>query len=170
MDESNFSWQTFDYWFFKDIYSTATGGRQHNCQFFPYKSGFASLAEAFEMNAERVNYAPDTAPWYFGWSNCNPTVAEELRQHYGRPYFLPATAENDDIDWMFMGGVGMGAHMHVDNVRLASWQAQVRGSKEWTLAPPPECYFRCAFMTTVVQTGDISRWTLIQIYEYPSIV
>lgn len=150
--------QTFDYWFFKDIYDTASHvHRQHNCQFFPYKSGFATLAEAFDMTAERVNYASGTAAWYFGWSNCNPTVAEELRQHYGRPYFLPETAENDDIDWMFMGGVGMGAHLHVDNVRLASWQAQVRGAKEWTLAPPPECYFRCAFMRTVVNTGDISK-------------
>lgn len=28
--------------------------------------------------------------------------------------------------------------MKVDNVRLPSWQAQIKGEKEWTLAPPPE--------------------------------
>lgn len=110
------------------------------------------------MPADRVNYVAGTQPWYFGWSNCHPAVAEQLRQHYGRPYFLPETSENDDIDWMFMGGVGQGAHMHVDNVRLASWQAQVRGAKEWTLRAPPECWWRCAGeMRAVVRRGEVSE-------------
>lgn len=56
-------------------------------------------------------------PWYFGWSNCNPKVAEVLRQHYGRPYFLPRSSENNAIDWIFMGGPGLGAHMHVSEIR-----------------------------------------------------
>lgn len=60
-----------------------------------------------------MNNVSGTAPWYIGWSNCNPEVTQELRQHYGKPYFLPNTSENDDIDWMFMGGPGLGAHMHV---------------------------------------------------------
>lgn len=54
-----------------------------------------------------------TDPWYFGWSNCNNEVAKILRQHYGRPYFLPKTSENAATDWIFMGGQGLGAHMHV---------------------------------------------------------
>lgn len=110
------------------------------------------------MPPQRVGYEDGTLPWYFGWSNCNPLVAERLRRHYGRPYFLPPTSENDDVDWLFMGGVGLGAPMHVDAVRLPSWQAQLRGSKEWTLAAPPECYFRCEAveMTAVVRPGEIS--------------
>lgn len=46
--------------------------------------------------------------------------------------------------------------MKVDNVRLPSWQAQIKGEKEWTLAPPPECYYHCSFMKATVHTGDIS--------------
>lgn len=56
-----------------------------------------------------------------------------------------------------MGGQSLGAHMHVDNVRLPSWQAQIKGVKEWILAPPPECYYECSTFSVTVQTGDISE-------------
>uniref|UniRef100_A0A8D8NED2 (northern house mosquito) hypothetical protein n=1 Tax=Culex pipiens TaxID=7175 RepID=A0A8D8NED2_CULPI len=46
------------------------------------------------------------------------------------------------------------AEVHVDNVRLPSWQSQLKGAKEWILAPPPECYYSCDFLSVVVQTGD----------------
>lgn len=107
--------EIFDFWYFKEIYEEAMKrtNRPMNCQFFPYKSGFKSFYEAMNIPKERVDYAPGTDPWYFGWSNCNEDVAEILRQHYGRPYFLPKTSENNAIDWIFMGGTGLGAHMHV---------------------------------------------------------
>ncbi|CAG2053196.1 unnamed protein product [Timema podura] len=47
-------------------------------------------------------------------SNCDERIARVLRQHYGRPYFLPTTAENKKVDWIFMGSPGYGAHMHLD--------------------------------------------------------
>lgn len=149
--------EMFDYWYFKSVYKTAR--RKHktlNCQFFPYKSGIKSLYDAFDLPPERVEYEKGTEPWYFGWSNCNPDVAKILRQHYGRPYFLPKSSENTAVDWIFIGGHGLGAHMHVDNVRLPSWQAQLRGMKKWILAPPPECYYRCSSFEAVVKPGDIS--------------
>lgn len=71
------------------------------------------------MSPERVNgFGNNTTdysekPWYFGWSNCNPETAEEFRRHYGRPYFLPETSENNAVDWFFIGTAGLGAHMHV---------------------------------------------------------
>ncbi|KAJ6649684.1 Locomotion-related protein Hikaru genki, partial [Pseudolycoriella hygida] len=150
--------ETFDFWYFKDIYDQARmrTNKPMNCQFFPYKTGFKTFYEAMSIPRERVNYESGTDPWYFGWSNCNDDVAQILRQHYGRPYFLPKTSENNAIDWIFMGGSGLGAHMHVDNVRLPSWQAQIKGEKEWTLAPPPECYYQCSFITAIVSTGDIN--------------
>lgn len=40
-------------------------------------------------------------------------MAEKLRKHYSRPYFLPEKSENAATDWIFMGGPGLGAHMHV---------------------------------------------------------
>lgn len=153
--------EVFDFWYFKDIYENVQKNKKKwNCQFFPYKTEFKTLHEALAIPKERVDYGPETKPWYFGWSNCNRDVAELLRQHYGRPYFLPRTSENNAIDWIFMGGPGLGAHMHVDNVRLPSWQAQVKGTKEWTLAPPPECYYECALFKATVWMGDISEYTV----------
>ncbi|EDS39638.1 conserved hypothetical protein [Culex quinquefasciatus] len=50
----------------------------------------------------------------------------------------------------------------VDNVRLPSWQSQLKGAKEWILAPPPECYYSFVLDTnkwyhkTNVLSGEIS--------------
>lgn len=110
------------------------------------------------MDDRRAAYMEGTEPWYFGWSNCNAEIVKIFREHYGRPYFLPPTSENHAGDWIFMGWPGFGAHMHVDNVRLPSWQAQLKGTKKWILAPPPECYYECESFEVVVQTGDISEY------------
>ncbi|XP_059616972.1 uncharacterized protein LOC132261934 isoform X2 [Phlebotomus argentipes] len=156
--------EVFDYWYFKRTYKEAKKKRSIlNCQFFPYKSGLRDLFEAFDMPEERVNQMEGTEPWYFGWSNCNYEIAKILRKHYSSPYFLPKASENNAIDWIFMGVPGKGAHLHVDNVRLPSWQAQLRGVKEWILAPPPECYYKCSFFSAVVKPGEIivldtNRW------------
>lgn len=144
---------SFDY--FRDLYLESDDYRA-NCQFFPYKTEFKSLKEAFRMNSQRAQYISGE-PWYFGWSNCQPEIAQELRQHYSRPYFLPKNSENNAVDWIFMGGTGFGAHMHVDNVRLPSWQAQIKGSKVWELAPPPECFYQCLWFKVTVETGDTSK-------------
>ncbi|GIY28765.1 uncharacterized protein CEXT_284871 [Caerostris extrusa] len=52
-----------------------------------------------------------------------------------------------------MGKPGYGAHMHIDHVDHPSWQAQIRGSKLWTLEPVPECYNECRTLETVVKAG-----------------
>ena len=46
-------------------------------------------------------------------SNCDPAIREELRTHYQLPYFLPSQSETSDQDWIFMGGPGPGAQIHV---------------------------------------------------------
>lgn len=51
---------------------------------------------------------------YIGWSNCHDAVAKVLRKYYSKPYFLPKSAENNAVDWIFMGGPGDGAQMHVN--------------------------------------------------------
>uniref|UniRef100_A0A1B0EZ43 Putative phosphatidylserine-specific receptor ptdserr n=1 Tax=Lutzomyia longipalpis TaxID=7200 RepID=A0A1B0EZ43_LUTLO len=156
--------EVFDYWYFRKTYREAKKKRSIlNCQFFPYKSGLRNLFEAFDMPEERVAQKQGTDPWYFGWSNCNHEIAKILRKHYSSPYFLPKSSENNAIDWIFMGVPGKGAHLHVDNVRLPSWQAQLKGTKEWILAPPPECYYRCFSFSTIVTPGEIivldtNRW------------
>ncbi|XP_017023699.1 bifunctional arginine demethylase and lysyl-hydroxylase psr-1 [Drosophila kikkawai] len=146
----------FNYWYFRDVYAKAKQ-KQHirECQFLPYKTGFQDIYEALDMPEDRVNLRPGEQPWYFGWSNCHAETAEEFRRHYGRPYFLPESSENNAVDWFFIGSSGLGAQMHIDNVRLPSWQAQLAGSKRWLLVPPPECYLQCKSFDVVVQQGDI---------------
>lgn len=46
-------------------------------------------------------------------SNCIPKVQNILRKHYSRPAFLPDDSESSSLDWIFMGGSGNGALMHV---------------------------------------------------------
>ena len=45
----------------------------------------------------------------------------------------------------------------IDWVGRPSWQAQLSGTKTWTLAPPPECENDCSLFNVTVHTGDISE-------------
>ena len=51
----------------------------------------------------------------------------------------------------------------IDDVELASWQAQIKGIKKWTLEPPPECYLQCHTMEVTVYPGEISK--LLALYS-----
>ncbi|CAL7940419.1 unnamed protein product [Xylocopa violacea] len=149
----------FSFAFFKSLYD----GEDANCQFFPYKTEFKSLQDVFEMSESRASLEEGTKPWYVGWSNCDEEIGSELRRYYQRPYFLPATAESEKTDWIFMGSHGYGAPMHVDDVEHPSWQAQIKGEKQWILEPPRECHYACNRLEVVVHPGEIivldtNRW------------
>jgi len=59
-------------------------------------------------------------------------------------------------DWIFMGTPGYGAPYHIDNVKYPSWQAQVSGVKNWSLRPPPECWWSCPKeMNVTLYPGDV---------------
>lgn len=115
--DGTFQWSavnTFSFEFFKDLYQSTRGeGTEVGCQFFPYKTEFRSLEDALNMSNERATLAPNTKPWYIGWSNCNDKAGQILNQHYERPYFLLESSESIALSWIFMGGPGHGAHMHV---------------------------------------------------------
>ncbi|GJQ66982.1 hypothetical protein Trydic_g21916 [Trypoxylus dichotomus] len=154
---------TFD--FFKKLYNSVTRNREDKtaCQFFPYKTEFQNLYEVFNMSIERSRLEPGTKHWYIGWSNCNDNAGKILRKFYREPYFLPKTSENMALNWIFMGGPGSGAHMHVDDVVYPSWQAQLKGRKTWYLAPVPECLYKCKSFEVTVEPGEIivvdtNRW------------
>lgn len=106
---------TFTFDFFKKLYEPTfdDDNVKQDCQFFPYKTNFKSLQEALSMNSSRSKLEAGTESWYIGWSNCNDDAGRMMRQHYRRPYFLPDTSENMALSWIFMGGPGFGAHMHV---------------------------------------------------------
>ncbi|XP_062620012.1 uncharacterized protein LOC134281590 [Saccostrea cucullata] len=148
----------FSFDFFKNVYTKTKGALttiDEECQFFPYKTEFETLGEVFNMSAERANFTAGEKPWYIGWSNCHSEVSAILRQHYNRPYFLPADSESSSVDWMFMGGPGLGAFVHLDYVQRPSWQAQISGQKTWTLIPTPECEDVCTELNVTVSKGDI---------------
>lgn len=47
--------------------------------------------------------------------------------------------------------------LQIDNVGNPSWQAQIKGTKKWTLEPPPECALVCdPKLEVTVQSGEIS--------------
>lgn len=150
--------RNFSFDFFKNLYTTTKDALtviEEECQFFPYKTEFETLADVFNMSAERANFTPGEKPWYVGWSNCHSDVATVLRQHYNRPYFLPVDSESSQVDWIFMGGPGLGAFVHLDYVQRPSWQAQILGQKTWTLIPTPECEHVCTALNVTVSKGDI---------------
>ncbi|XP_019644361.1 PREDICTED: bifunctional arginine demethylase and lysyl-hydroxylase JMJD6-like [Branchiostoma belcheri] len=150
--------EAFSYEFLKDLYEGTEGALDavnDDCQFFPYNTDFGSLEEAFNMSDARSELREGEESWYFGWSNCDQTVASALRKHYQKPYFLPDDSESSITDWLFMGWSGVGASIHIDHVDRPSWQAMILGSKTWTLIPPPECEDVCYTFNITLNQGDI---------------
>ena len=41
---------------------------------------------------------------------------------------------------------------------LPTWQAQLSGTKTWTLIPLPECEHKCDSINITVEQGDISKF------------
>ncbi|CAN8002200.1 unnamed protein product [Ixodes hexagonus] len=158
----------FSFAFFRELYGNVSDSLRNNrdyCQFFKYKTEFEDLEEFLRMPDSRAELTdPDAKTWYVGWSNCDQRVARVLRQYYARPEFLPQDSEASVIDWIFMGYSGNGATTHLDYVQRPSWQAQIRGTKTWTLLPPPECEEVCVrSLTVTVRPGDLvmlntNRW------------
>ncbi|XP_076459674.1 uncharacterized protein LOC143292893 [Babylonia areolata] len=148
----------FSFKFFQTLYRGIEGSLdtiKEDCQFFGYETEFVTLADALNMSDERAAFQPGEKPWYIGWSNCHAEVGKVLRKHYQRPYFLPDDSESVAEDWIFMGGPGPGAAMHLDYVERPSWQAQVSGKKTWNLVPSPECEAVCHSFNVTVHKGDI---------------
>lgn len=48
----------------------------------------------------------------------------------------------------------------IDNVDRPSWQAQLSGSKVWTLIPPPECENVCKTLKAPIHKGEVSKQLL----------
>ncbi|XP_052265725.1 uncharacterized protein LOC127868144 isoform X1 [Dreissena polymorpha] len=149
---------TFSFQFFKKLYTETEGALdavENECQFFPYKTDFDTLGDMFNMSEARANFSEGEKTWYVGWSNCDSTVGKILREHYQRPFFLPQDSESSMLDWIFMGGTGQGAFVHLDFVERPSWQAQISGKKSWRIIPVPECETVCTEMNVTVHKGDI---------------
>ena len=119
------------------------------CWYNNYKTKhLPSLRAVFRMEADTAR------DWYVGWAVCQEAVAARLHSLYDRPPFLHPDSTPPKKPWIFIGTPGPGAHVHIDNVDMSSWQAQVAGVKTWLLRPPPECRWRChGDLTTTVYPG-----------------
>ncbi|XP_030385586.1 uncharacterized protein LOC115632530 [Scaptodrosophila lebanonensis] len=141
-----------NYAYLKDLYASVPGASDTNCPFQHFNSDLKSLHDVFRMPKERANLS-EGAPWFVGWSVCNPDLLAELRKLYPRPHFLPVDAEMPHSDFILMG-YEQGAVMHLDYIPRLMWQAQLQGNKSWFLAPAPECDHQCQSFSFYVEPGD----------------
>jgi len=152
--------QDLDYYWLKDQYLSDPEILDYNsdeCWFNRYKTmEFRNLAAVFKLPDYRVRQEAGKG-WYVGWAVCHKPVAEQLFTLFERPAFIHPESTPPSKPWIFIGTPGPGAHSHIDNVDLSSWQAQITGVKKWTLTPPPECYWSCGNkqMETIVYPGDM---------------
>nr|CAD7196061.1 unnamed protein product [Timema douglasi] len=141
--------QVFNFRFLKMIYTQFQ--QSPDCQLLAANSGSSNIGED-EFN---TSTKPNLEPWHISWRNCDERAAAILRQHYGRPYFLPANEEEAKLEWIYLGSPGYRETMHIDVVEQPTWQAQLRGIKRWFLHPPPECYYQCESLEVTLQPGEI---------------
>ncbi|CAG9818916.1 unnamed protein product [Phaedon cochleariae] len=148
--------QLFSLQYFQNLYNVTEGSFKsvdEECQFLHFKSDFISVKDVLFMNNRRAANDPTEKSWYVGWGNCHPDVLEEMRKHYPKPHFLPDDCEIPSKEYIFMG-YDDGATMHLDFINRLIWQAQLKGSKNWNLHPPPECETICEPLSFLVEPGD----------------
>ena len=59
--------------------------------------------------------------------------------------------------FFFLPTLRMLLSIQIDSVGVPSWQAQLSGTKTWTLTPPVECDNVCSSFNVTVHRGDISE-------------
>ncbi|XP_029660460.1 uncharacterized protein LOC115233948 [Formica exsecta] len=148
---------TYTLEFFRNLYDRVEGAYEsveEECQFLRFKSDFANLREVFAMSEARALHREGEDPWYVGWKNCHPRILDAMKRFYSVPHFLPDDAEIPCSNYIFMG-YEEGAVMHLDYISRLMWQAQIIGSKTWSVAPTPECDSECTSFQFTVDAADV---------------
>lgn len=110
--------QTLSFEYLRQLYlenPLALDAFDEECQFLQFQSNFASLRQLFDSVNDIVGKSNGSASqpsWYVGFSNCQTSILNALRELYPRPHFLPADAEIPNTDYIFLG-YDQGAVMHV---------------------------------------------------------
>lgn len=146
----------FSFDFFKKLFDNETvRGYFNTCQYLDYGSGFSKLENVFNMSSERAKTGKPE--WYIGFSSCSNIINDDiLKDYFISPEFLPKSLNSQNI-WLFMGfGREMSAApLHIDQVGVPSWQAQIIGRKTWSVYPSFECEEKCKHFDILLETGDI---------------
>ena len=61
------------------------------------------------------------------------------------------------LTYIYLFAILLMLSIQIDSVGLPSWQAQLSGTKMWTLTPPVECDNVCSSFNITVHRGDISE-------------
>lgn len=129
---------------------------ERECWYNSYSTlGVDNLRSLFRLPEKRLRMKG--RPWYVGWGVCHEPIAAEILNLFEPPPFLHPDSTPPKRPWIFIGTPGEeAAHIHIDNLGLASWQAQISGVKTWYLRPPPECASSChPTMQATLYPGDI---------------
>jgi len=151
--------KVLDYNWLKDQYHMRPAEMDRvdkECWFNSYSSlGVDNLRSLFRLTEKRLRQKG--RPWYAGWGVCHEPIASEILNLFEPPPFLHPDSTPPKRPWIFIGTPGdEAAHIHIDNLGLPSWQAQISGVKTWYLRPPPECASSChPTMQATLYPGDL---------------
>jgi len=151
--------KVLDYNWLKDQYHMRPAEMDRmdkECWFNSYSSlGVDNLRSLFRLPRKRLRQKG--RPWYVGWGVCHEPIASEILNLFEPPPFLHPDSTPPKRPWIFIGTPGdEAAHIHIDNLGLPSWQAQISGVKTWYLRPPPECASSChPTMQATLYPGDL---------------
>lgn len=148
----------FSFNYFKHLYQERIAKRGHQSEqdqitisYFTYRSCLYTFDEFLSLtDAEALN-----GSWYISWNTQDPYIRSELHSHLREPAFLPPNSSEIHTAAIYMGTPGPAASIHIDSVGLPTWQAQLSGTKTWTLLPLPECEHKCDSINITVEQGDI---------------
>jgi len=178
--------RVLDYHWLKDQYHMRPAEMDRvdkQCWFNSYSSlGVDNLRSLFRLPEKRLRQKGK--PWYVGWGVCHEPIASEILNLFEPPPFLHPDSTPPKRPWIFIGQTVLAyyalsiwfvqksaiakksaiagtpgdeaAHIHIDNLGLPSWQAQISGVKTWYLRPPPECASSChPTMQATLYPGDL---------------
>uniref|UniRef100_A0A1I8F3Z5 Cupin_8 domain-containing protein n=1 Tax=Macrostomum lignano TaxID=282301 RepID=A0A1I8F3Z5_9PLAT len=96
-----------------------------------------------------------SSPYYFGWSNLDNNVHNELMKYYTWPQYLPLVCRAPCSIGSSLGRPSSGLPVHLDHILRPSWQALIKGRKTWEIQPPSECSSVCQTLRVQMEPGDI---------------
>ncbi|PAA88703.1 hypothetical protein BOX15_Mlig028714g2 [Macrostomum lignano] len=145
--------QNWNLTFFRDLYDRYPDSyrtQKRRARYLPFRIELQTFYEALHMSEERQQQ-----PYYFGWSNLDNNVHNELMKYYTWPQYLPLGVQGSVLDWFFIGAAEFGAPVHLDHILRPSWQALIKGRKTWEIQPPSECSSVCQTLRVQMEPGDI---------------
>jgi len=115
---------------------------------------FRNKAAILRLEEEKMYLRESRPGWIVSWKICEPTVLKLMEPFLERPAFIKE--QNTDPISLAIGTVGGDAIMEREGDENYYWDIQVKGEREVTFTPPPECYYSCKGpLKTTLYPGDV---------------